>query len=120
MSESPRRIAPGEGEDGHPLIQADRDLVLDGEVEEQNHPERIGSECSNAADLLAEDRRRGELSLQDAQAPGVAHGGDELRAGQVGPHRRGDDRVLDTQQVAKIGPHHFLKGPTTQLSGRWG
>src|SRR5262249_5812485 len=47
---------------------------------------------------------------QDAEAAGVAHGGNELRAGQVGPHRRGDDRVLDSQQVAEIGSHEYSKG----------
>jgi hypothetical protein len=58
-----RRIAPKEREDGHPLVQADGDLVLDGEVEEQIHPERLGGERPHAADLLAEDRRRAELCL---------------------------------------------------------
>src|SRR6516225_9956540 len=38
--------------------------------------------------------------------------GGELRAGQVGPHRRGDDRVLDPQQVAEIGSHEYPKGLT--------
>src|SRR6516165_7325169 len=49
-----RRITPEEGEDGHPLFQAYGDLVLDGEVEKQVHPERPGGEGPQAADLLAE------------------------------------------------------------------
>jgi hypothetical protein len=94
------RITPEEGEDGHALFQADRDLVFDGKVEEQVHPERLGRERPHAMDLLAEDRRRAELRLQDAKAARVAHRGDELWAGQVGTHRRGDDGVLDPQHVA--------------------
>ena len=39
-----RRITPEEGEDGHPLFQADGDLILDGEVQQQVHPERPGGE----------------------------------------------------------------------------
>jgi hypothetical protein len=58
-----RRIAPEEGENGHPLVQADGDLVLDGKVQEQVHPERLGGERPHAANLLAEDRRRAELCL---------------------------------------------------------
>ena len=103
-----RRIAPEEREDGHALFQADGDLILDGEVEEQVHAERLGGERPHAADLLAEDRRRAELCLQDAEAAGVAHRRDEFGAGQVGPHRRGDDRVFDPQHVAESGFHgHF-------------
>jgi len=33
-----RRITPEQGEDGHPLFQADGDLILDGEVESRFTP----------------------------------------------------------------------------------
>ncbi len=107
-----RRITPEEGEDGHPLFQADGDLILDGKVEKQVHPERLGGERPHAADLLAENRRRTKLCLQDAEAASVAHRGDELRAGQVRPHWSGDDRVLDPQQVAETGSHEHPRGLT--------
>jgi len=85
-------------------------------VEEQVHPERLGSERPHATDLLAEDRGRAELCLQDAKAARVAHRRDELRAGQVGTHWRGDDWVLDPQQVAKRGFHEYTKGLTPELN----
>ena len=94
-----RRITPEQGEDGHPLFQADGDLILDGEVEWQIHPERPGGERPHAADLLAENRRRAELCLKNAEAAGVAHRRDEVRAGQVRSHRRGDDGVFDPQHL---------------------
>src|SRR5215468_7265310 len=61
-----RRVPPEEGENGHPLFQADGDLILDREVEKQVHPERLGGERPHAADLLAEDQRWAKLGLQDA------------------------------------------------------
>jgi hypothetical protein len=102
-----RRITPEEGEDGHPLFEADGDVILDGEVEQQVHPERLGGERPHAPDLLAENRRRAKLRLQNAEAAGVAHRGDELRAGQIGSHWRGDDRMLDPEQIAEIGFHKY-------------
>jgi hypothetical protein len=57
------------------------------------------------ANLLTEERRRAELGLQNAETAGVAHRRNELRAGQVGPHRRGDDWVFDSQLVAERGFH---------------
>ena len=60
QAESGRLLGPLEY---HPLVQADGDQVLDGEVEEQVHPERLSGEGPQTADLLAEDRRRAELCL---------------------------------------------------------
>ena len=38
-------------------------VVLDGEVQDQIHAERLVGQLPDAADLLAEDRRRAELCL---------------------------------------------------------
>ena len=107
-----RRIAPEEGKHGHPLVQADGNLVLDGEVEQQVHPERPGGECPHAADLFAEDRWRAELGLQDAKTAGITHSGDELRARDVRTHWSGNDWVLDSQCMTESGFHELLLGRT--------
>src|SRR5262249_41656578 len=98
-------ITPEEGEDGHPLIQTDVDLIFDGEVEKHVHPERLGGERSHPADLLTKGRRRAKLRLQDAEAASVAYRGDKLRSGEVGSHWSSDDGVLDPQQLAEISSH---------------
>jgi len=49
-----------------------------------------------------------QLSLHDAEAAGVAHRRDEVGAGQVRSHRRGDDGVFNPQQVAEIRFHEHL------------
>jgi hypothetical protein len=41
-----------------------------------------------------------------------------FRTGQVRPHRRGDDRVLDSQQVAGSWFHEQIKGLTPSSLGR--
>jgi hypothetical protein len=78
-------------------------------VEKQVHRERLGGERPHAADFLTDDRRRTKLCLQDAEAAGVAHRRDEIRATQVRSHRRGDDGVFNPQHMAKIGFHDHLK-----------
>jgi len=100
-----RRIAPEEREDGNALFQTDRHVVLDGEVEEEIHAERLVGKLTDAANDLTEERRRAKLCLQDAKAARVAHRSDEFRASQVRPHRGGDDRVFDSQHVAERGFH---------------
>src|SRR5262249_14371920 len=47
--------------------------------------------------------------LQDAEAAGVAHRRDEVRAGQVRSHRRGDDGVINPQLVAEVRFHEHLE-----------
>lgn len=89
-------------------------MVLDGEVEDQVHPERLVGKRPHAANLLAEDWRRAELCLQDAEAACVAHRRDEIGAGQIGPHRRGDDRMFDPQHVAERGFHEHPRGLTVR------
>src|SRR5262245_48881203 len=105
-----RRITPEEGEDGYSFFQADSNLILDGKVEEQVHPERFGGERPHAADLLAKTLRRVELSLQDAEAAGIAHRRDEIRARQVRPHRCRENRMFDAQCVAQRGFHEHSSG----------
>ena len=107
-----RRITPEEREDRNTLFQTDSHMVLDGEVEDEIDTERPVSKLPDAANDLTKERRRVKLCLQDAEAARVAHRRDELRTGQVGPHRRGDDRVLDPQQVAERGFHGHPKGLT--------
>jgi len=46
-----------------------------------------------------------QLSLHDAEAAGVAHRRDEVGAGQVRSHRRGDDGMFNSRHVAKIRFH---------------
>src|SRR5262245_30260163 len=58
---------------------------------------------------MTKERRRAQLCLQDAEAAGVAHRRDEVRAGQVRSHRRGNDGVFNPQQVAEIRFHEHLK-----------
>jgi hypothetical protein len=55
------------------------------------------------------------LRLQDAEAARVAHRSDQLRAGQIRPHRRGDDWMFDSQHVAERGFHEYLKMLTTSI-----
>jgi hypothetical protein len=104
-----RRIAPEEREDWDALLQTDGYVVLDGEVQDQVHAERPFRQRSDSPNFLTKERRRQQLGLQDAEAAGVAHGGDELRAGQVGPHRRGEDWVFNPQHVTKIRFHDHLQ-----------
>src|SRR5262245_33129332 len=68
------------------------------------------------ADFLTEDRRRTELRLQDTEAARVAHRGDQLRAGQIRPHWRGDDRTLDPKHVAECGFHGHSNRLTTETA----
>src|SRR5262249_59890245 len=58
-----RWIAPEQREDGDALFQADGHLVLDREVKEQVHAERLGGQRPDAADFLAEARWRRGLRL---------------------------------------------------------
>src|SRR6185436_3448857 len=100
-----RRITPEQREDGDALLQTHGDEVLDREVQEQVHTERLIGQRSNAMDLLTEERWRIELRLQYTEATRVAHRRDHLRASQVRAHRRADDRIFDTQRVAERGFH---------------
>src|SRR5262245_58681553 len=104
-----RGVAPEERQDGDALLQTDGNVVLDGEVQDQVHAERPVGQRPDPADFLTEERRGAQLGLQDAEAAGVAHRRDEVRAGQVRSHRRGDDGVLDPQHVTEIRFHEHLK-----------
>src|SRR5262249_430898 len=112
-----RWIAPEQREDGDALFQADGQLVLDREVQEQVYAKRLRSQRPDAADFLAEARGRMKLGLQGAEAAGVADGSDEFRAAEIRPHRRGDDRMFDAQRVAKSRFHEHLQELTIMFSG---
>src|SRR5262245_28755732 len=70
------RITPEQREDRDTLLQTHGHVVLDREVQEQIHTERLIGQRTNLVDLLAEEGRRAELSLQDTKAARVADRGD--------------------------------------------
>lgn len=86
-------------------MQADGHLVLDRELQEQVHAERLGGQRPEAADFLAKPRWRMKLCLKDAEAAGIANGSNKFGAAEIRPHRRGDDRMFDPQHVAESGSH---------------
>src|SRR5499426_3290425 len=56
-----RRITPEQREDGDALLQTHGHVVLDREVQEQIHTERLICQSPNSTDFLAEEGRRTEL-----------------------------------------------------------
>jgi hypothetical protein len=87
-------------------LQADGHLVLDRELQEQVHAERLGGQRPEAADFLA--RWRVKLCLKDAEAAGIANGSNKFGAAEIRSHRRDDDRMFDPQHVAESGSHEGL------------
>jgi hypothetical protein len=97
-----RRITPEQREDGDALFQTDGHMIFDGEVQDQVHSKRLVGKPSDAADFRAKEGWRAKLGLQDTEATRVTHRCDKVGAGQIRPHRRGDDRVFDPQQMAEV------------------
>ena len=52
-------------------------------------------------DLLSQKGRWAHLRLQNAKSTGIAYGGDEFRAREIGAHRRNHNRSLNTKSFAK-------------------
>src|SRR5262245_1678085 len=100
-----RRVTPEQREHWDALLQADRKLVIDRKMQKEIHTERFIGQRANAVDFRTEERWRTELGLQKTEAARVADGGDQCRARQVGTHRRGDDRIFDTEHVAQRSFH---------------
>src|SRR5215475_13135523 len=67
-----RRITPEQREDGDALLQTHGHVVLDREVQEQIHTERLIGQRSDPVYFLAEAKGRTELSLQDTEAARIA------------------------------------------------
>src|SRR5262245_25520305 len=104
-----RRITPEQREDGDALLQTHGHVVLDLEVQEQIHTERLIGQRPDPVYFLAEARRRTELRLQDTEAARVAHRGDRLRASQIRSHRCRDDGIFDPQHVAERSFHRRMR-----------
>jgi hypothetical protein len=101
-----RGIAPEKRNDRHTLLDADCDLCIDRKMQNQIYAERFVREFANALNFAAEQRWRRELCLQNSQATSVTHGGDQLRASQIGTHWRGNDRMLNAEEFAQRRSQH--------------
>jgi hypothetical protein len=100
-----RRVTPEERQDGDPLFHANRDEFLGREAQDQVDPERLARQRAHLPDGFTEHRRRSELRLKHAEATGVADRCHQLGTREIGPHRRRDDRRLDSQRLAELSSH---------------
>src|SRR5439155_19967832 len=82
--------------------------LLRREVDDEVEAERTVRDLAHAPDLLAEERRREELRLEDPESSGSRDRPHEIGTGQVGPHRRADDGNLDPEEIADPRAEHSV------------
>ena len=117
------RVAPEEGQERHPFLDAHAHEVVRGEgeprpVEERVHPERPVGEPPQAADLLAQHGRRVPVERHDAEAAGVTDGRRKLGSGDHA-ERGAENGHLDAEQLAESRSQHGSGYTTCRPSGGW-
>ena len=106
-----RRVAPGEGEDRHPLLDAEFDLLGLGQGQDEVDAEGPVGQLPHAPDQLPQQRGRVDAEGDQAQAAGVADRRRQLGAGDVRSHGGGEDGHVEAQQVAQPGSEHMTFFP---------